>query len=237
MGPYAWAVEWHTFSCAGAVLSHRRAPSPLELAAAQTTLPWIELSRVWLIRYIAASLILYLLAGAVMLEAMSLDMSVIALASAALALMLGVWRRTAMISARLTSYLAVISLSYLSGLSTDLSWMNSVAFYLWLGSIAIAIALVMASRARNLFKPSPQDLLTILVVLAIVAFPALITDQSVIASTAVRALIFLYACEVLIMVRPSRASVLGMIGAISLVLLAMLQALPDRGTVGDYKPT
>lgn len=190
-------------------------------------LPWVELSRIWLIRYVAVSLIVYLLAGSIMLEAMTFDMSLIALACATLAVMLAIWRRMAMISARLISYLAVISVSYLSGLSTDLSWMNSVGFYLWLGSIAAAIALVMASRARNLFKPSPQDLLTILVVLAIVVFPALITDQSVIASTAIRALVFLYACEVLIMVRPSRAPVLGLIGAISLVLLAMLQALPS----------
>jgi UDP-GlcNAc:undecaprenyl-phosphate GlcNAc-1-phosphate transferase len=201
--------------------------------AAGARLPWVELSRIWLIRYVAVSLIVYLLAGSIMLEAMTVDMGVIALACAALAVVLAIWRRMAMISARLISYLAVISVSYLSGLSTDLSWMNSIGFYLWLGSIAAAIALVMASRARNLFKPSPQDLLTILVVLAIVVFPALITDQSVIASTAVRALVFLYACEVLIMVRPSRAPVLGLIGAISLVLLAMLQALPSGAPEQD----
>lgn len=192
------------------------------------TPPWAELMRVWLIRYVAVSLIVYLLAGSIMLTAMTIDMSVVALACMALVIMLGIWRRMATISARLISYLAVISVSYLSGLSTDLSWTNSIAFYLWLGSIAIAIALVMASRARNLFNPSPQDLLMILVVLAIVAFPAFIADQSVIASTAVRALVFLYSCEVLIMVRPSRIPVLGLIGAISLVLLAMLQALPSE---------
>jgi UDP-GlcNAc:undecaprenyl-phosphate/decaprenyl-phosphate GlcNAc-1-phosphate transferase len=215
------------------LLLRRRAgtPSPNTVAAqlepTHPDLSWLELVRVWLIRYIAASLMLYLLAGAIILEAMTVDMSIIALACAALAAMLVIWRRMVMISARLISYLAVISVSYLSGVSTEFPWLNSLTFYFWLGSIAIAIALVMASRARNLFNPSPQDLLTVLVVLAIVALPAVITDQSVIASTAVRALVFLYASEVLIMVRPRRASVLGLIGATSLVLLAMFQGLPD----------
>ena len=135
-----------------------------------------------------------------------------------------------MISARLTSYLAVISVSYLSALAPDLAWVSSIYFYLWLASIALAMALVMASRARNLFNPSPQDLLTVLVVLAIIALPAVITDQSVIASSAVRALVFLYACEILITVRPRRASVLRFIGATSLVLLAMFHGIPDGRT-------
>jgi hypothetical protein len=186
---------------------------------------WVEFLRVWLVRYIAASLIAYLLAGAVVLDSATIDIGIIALACAALAVVLGLWPRLAMISARLTSYLAVISVSYLSALTSDLAWLNSVFFYLWLASIAVAIALVMASRARNLFNPSPQDLLTILVVLAIVALPALITDQSMIASAAVRALVFLYACEVLIMVRPGRAPLLGLVGVVSLVLLATLHGV------------
>jgi hypothetical protein len=189
----------------------------------------VEFLRVWLIRYIAASLIAYLLAGAVILESATIDISIIALACAALAVVLGIWPRMAMISARLTSYLAVISVSYLSALTTDLPWLSSVYFYLWLASIAIAITLVMASRARNLLNPSPQDLLTILVVLAIVALPAMITDQSMIASTAVSALVFLYACEVLIMVRPSRAPLLSLVGVVSLVLLATLHGVLSGG--------
>jgi UDP-GlcNAc:undecaprenyl-phosphate GlcNAc-1-phosphate transferase len=185
----------------------------------------VEFLRVWLIRYIAASLITYLLAGAVILDSATMDLAIIALACAALAVVLGLWPRMAMISARLTSYLAVISVSYLSATASHLPWLSSIYFYLWLASIALAIALVMASRARNLFNPSPQDLLTILVVLAMVALPATITDQSVIASTAVRALVFLYACEVFIMVRPGRAPLLVLIGVVSLVLLATLHGV------------
>jgi UDP-GlcNAc:undecaprenyl-phosphate/decaprenyl-phosphate GlcNAc-1-phosphate transferase len=190
----------------------------------------VEFLRVWLVRYIAASLIAYLLAGAVILDSATIDIGIIALACAALAVVLGFWSRMTMISARLTSYLAVISVSYLSALAPDLAWVSSIYFYVWLASIALAMALVMASRARNLFNPSPQDLLTVLVVLAIVALPAVITDQSLIASSAVRALVFLYACEVLIMVRPRRAFVLGFIGATSLVLLAMFHGIPDGRT-------
>lgn len=216
------------FTCAVGYSLLRRRPASTSVQARNFTdqqalarSSWVELIRVWLIRYVAASLIVYLLAGAVMFEAMTIDMGIIALACAALAVMLGIWRRMAMISARLISYLAVISISYLSGTSPDLPWLNSIVFYMWLGSIAVAIALVTASRARKLFNPSPQDLLALLVVLAIVVFPAVMTDQPVIASTAIRALVFLYACEVLIMVRPGRAPLLGLIGAISLVLLAM----------------
>jgi UDP-GlcNAc:undecaprenyl-phosphate GlcNAc-1-phosphate transferase len=196
----------------------------------------VESLRVWLVRYIAASLIAYLLAGAVILDSATIDIGIIALASAALAVALGFWSRMAMISGRLTSYLAVISISYLSALNPDLAWVNSIYFYVWLASIAVAMALVMASRARKLFNPSPQDLLAVLVVLAIVALPAIITDQPVIASGAVRALVFLYACEVLITVRPSRATVLGLIGATSLALLAMFHGIPDVETpeeIGD----
>jgi hypothetical protein len=47
----------------------------------------------------------------------------------------------------------------------------------------------------------------------------------VIASTAVRALVFLYACEVFIMVRPGRAPLLVLIGVVSLVLLATLHGV------------
>ena len=198
---------------------------PTDPPATRPRSSWVEFLRVWLVRYIAASLIAYLLAGAVILDSATIDIGIIALACAALAVVLGLWPRMAMISARLTSYLAVISVSYLSALTSDLAWLNSVFFYLWLASIAVAIALVMASRARNLFNPSPQDLLTILVVLAIVALPALITDQSMIASAAVRALVFLYACEVLIMVRPGRAPLLGLVGVVSLVLLATLHGV------------
>lgn len=194
----------------------------------------LEFFRVWLVRYIAVSLITYLLGGAIILDSATIDLGIIALACAALAMVLGFWPRMAMISARLTSYLAVISISYLSALASDLVWVSSIYFYLWLGSIAVAMALVMASHARNLFGPSPQDLLAVLVVLAIVALPAIITDRSVIASGAVRALVLLYACEVLITVRPSRASVLGFIGATSLALLAMLHGFPDVETPDDF---
>jgi UDP-GlcNAc:undecaprenyl-phosphate GlcNAc-1-phosphate transferase len=195
--------------------------------------PRVEFLRVWLVRYVAASLTAYLLAGAVLLDSATIDIGIIALACAALAVALGFWSRLAFISARLTSYLAVISISYLSALAPDLAWVNSLFFYAWLASVALAMALVMASRARNLFNPSPQDLLAVLVVLAIVALPAIITDQSVIASGAVRALVFLYACEVLITVRPSRASVLGFVGAASLALLAVLHDLPGLDTPDD----
>jgi hypothetical protein len=193
----------------------------------------VESLRVWLVRYIAVSLIAYLLAGAVILDSATIDIGIIALASATLAVALGFWSRMAMISGRLTSYLAVISISYLSALDPDLAWVNSIYFYAWLASIALAMALVMASRARNLFDPSPQDLLAVLVVLAIVALPAIIMDQSAIASGAVRALVFLYSCEVLITVRPSRVSVLRIVGATSLALLALLHGIPDMETPED----
>jgi hypothetical protein len=84
----------------------------------------------------------------------------------------------------------------------------------------------MASKARNLFKPSTQDLLTILVVIAMVALPAIISDRSVIAAIAVRSLVFLYACELLITGNSSNASRLGFVAVLSLVILATLHALP-----------
>jgi hypothetical protein len=98
--------------------------------------------------------------------------------------------------------------------------------YLWLGTIALAIVMVLTTRARNWFKPSTQDLLTILVVLAIVALPAIVANQSIIAAVAVRALVLLYACELLITLRPSRASVLGWMGVLALVAMATIHWIP-----------
>lgn len=194
-------------------------------AASAPARPKLEAVRVWLVRYVTASLLLYMLAGALLLRDVTADISSIALCCAGLTVLAGLRSRWATIAARLASYLAVIYVSYLSATSPDQQWLNSLGFYLWLITIAVSISVVMATKARSLFMPSTQDLLTILVVVAFVALPAIMTDQSVIAAIAARALVFLYACELLIALKPHKAPRLGFAAVLSLVGLATLHGL------------
>ena len=167
-----------------------------------------------------------MLVGALILGPVTADVSIVALCCAAITVVFGLQSRLVVLTTRLSSYLAVIYVGYLSAFSSAAPWLDSIPFYVWLGTIALSISIVMASKARNLFKPSTQDLLTILVVIAMVALPAIISDRSVIAAIAVRALVFLYACELLITLNASKASRLGFVAVLSLVILAALHALP-----------
>lgn len=209
---------------AGPETAARSAPAPV--APRAKARPRLELMRVWLVRYIAASLGLYLLAGAIFLKDVTADIASIALGCAGLTVLGGLRSRWATIAARLASYLAVIYVSYLSAVSQEPLWLNSLGFYLWLATVALSISIVMATKARSLFKPSTQDLLTILVVVAIVALPSILADQAIIAAIAARALVFLYACELLIALKPGNASRLGFAAVLSLVGIATLHGVP-----------
>jgi UDP-GlcNAc:undecaprenyl-phosphate GlcNAc-1-phosphate transferase len=200
--------------------------APAPTAPPARALPRLEFMRIWLVRYISVSLVLYLLAGAIFLKDVTADIASIALCCAGLTVLGGLRSRWATIAARLASYLAVIYVSYLSAVSADPLWLNSLGFYLWLASVAVSISIVMATKARSLFKPSTQDLLTILVVVAIVALPSIMANQSIIAAIAARALVFLYACELLIALKPDDAPRLGFTAVLSLVGLATLHGLP-----------
>lgn len=199
-------------------------PAPAQLA--ERPKPALELARTWLVRYIAASVTLYMLVGALILGPVTTDVSIVALCCAGITVVFGLQPRLIAVTTRLASYLAVIYVGYLSAFSSAAPWLDSIPFYIWLGTIALSISIVMASKARNLFKPSTQDLLTILVVIAMVALPAIISDRSVIAAIAVRTLVFLYACELLITGNSSNASRLGFVAVLSLVILATLNTLP-----------
>lgn len=203
-------------------------PAPTQQLADRPK-PVRELVRTWLVRYIAASVTLYMLVGALILGTVTTDVSIVALCCAAITVVFGLQSRLVLLTTRLSSYLAVIYIAYLSAFSPAAPWLDSIPFYIWLVTIALSISIVMASKARNLFKPSTQDLLTILVVIAMVALPAIISDRSVIAAIAVRALVFLYACELLISGNARNATKLGFVAALSLVILATLHALPYGG--------
>jgi UDP-GlcNAc:undecaprenyl-phosphate GlcNAc-1-phosphate transferase len=199
---------------------------PVQAQLDDRSQPAAERIRTWLVRYIAASVTLYMLVGAVVLDNVTTDVSIIALGCAAIAVVFGLRSRLAVQTTRLASYLAVIYVGYLSTFSSAAPWLDTTPFYAWLGSIAVSISIVTTSKARNLFRPSTQDLLTILVVIAMVALPAILSDKSVIAAIAVRALVFLYACELLITLGASNASRLGFVSVLSLVILATLHTLP-----------
>lgn len=217
----------------GYLILHRRhkagVAAPAAAAPAQLAdrpKPALELVRTWLVRYIAASVTLYMLVGALILGPVTTDVSIVALGCAGITVIFGLQSRLVVVTTRLASYVAVIYVGYLSAFSSAAPVLDSIPFYIWLGTIALSISIVMASKARNLFRPSTQDLLTILVVIAMVALPAIISDRSVIAAIAVRTLVFLYACELLITGNSGNASRLGVVAVLSLVVLATLHALP-----------
>lgn len=221
-GGYLILHRRHTAGVAAPAALRGSAPAQL----ADRPKPVLELVRTWLVRYIALSVTLYMLVGALILDPVTADVSIVALCCAGITVVSGLQSRLVVVTTRLASYLAVIYVGYLSAFSAAAPWLDSIPFYVWLGTIALSISIVMASKARNLFKPSTQDLLTILVVIAMVALPAIISDRSVIAAIAVRTLVFLYACELLITGNSSNASRLGSVAVLSLVILATVHALP-----------
>jgi len=191
-------------------------------AVAPATRP--SLQRIWLLRYLAVSAAAYMFGGALLVRGVTTDIAVIALLCAGAAVIFGMWPRAVTLTTRLAAYVAVIYVSYLSVQAPAGALINEIAFYAWLGSVALALAVIMASTSRDLFQLSTQDLLTVLVVLAMVAMPAMMSDKSMIAAMAVRALVFLYACELIISLKPVKAPNLGFAAVASLVALATMQS-------------
>ena len=188
-------------------------------AVAPATRP--SLQRIWLLRYLAVSAAAYMFGGALLVRGVTTDIAVIALLCAGAAVIFGMWPRAVTLTTRLAAYVAVIYVSYLSVQAPAGTLINEIAFYAWLGTVALALVIIMASTSRDLFQLSTQDLLTVLVVLAMVAMPAMMSDKSMIAAIAVRALVFLYACELIISLKPVKAPNLG------------FAAVAIAGNVGD----
>lgn len=192
---------------------------------------WVGRLRRNLIRYIECSVVLYLIGGAMTIDAVAADVSIIALCCAGIAASYIVWPQLTMPMVRLATYLAVIYMSYLSANALADSWLRSTPFYAWLISVALAVGLVMALTPRNRFELSTQDLLAILVVLGIVILSVMSTDTSLVASIAVRALIIAYACELLINLRATQVRRMGLVAILSLLAIASLHVAPSADEV------
>lgn len=187
---------------------------------------WPHRARSFLIRYVEGSVALYLVAGAIVVDSVTTDVSIIALGFAGVTLALGLWRQAALPAVRLGVYLAAIYVSYLSGISTNSGWLSSLPFYLWLASVALAVGLIMMLTPGKRFQLSTQDLLVVLVILGIIALPVSTFDKSLVSSIAVRAMIFIYACELLIALRTTKVQAMGLVAAASLLAIGLLHVTP-----------
>lgn len=188
---------------------------------------WPYRARALLIRYVECSVVLYLIAGAIVVDTVTTDISAIALGFAGITVALGLWQQATLPAVRLGVYLAAIYVSYLSGTSTGLVWLSSLPFYLWLASVALAVGTIMLLTPRELFELSTQDLLVVLVTMGILALPIAAIDKSLVSSVVVRAVVFIYACELLITLKTTKVQAIGLVATLSLLALGVLHVTPS----------
>ena len=178
--------------------------------------------RGYLLGYIGWCLVLYLIVGAFAADVVSLDISVLAFCCACLAAAQLIWPALTIPIVRLCTYVAAIYVSYLNSTSMASGSLNSIIFYIWLGSVALAILLMTLLAPRNRFALSTQDLLALLMVLGVVVLPIAGFDRSLIAVTAVCAMTFIYACEALLSLAPAKAGRIGLVATASLLTITAL---------------
>lgn len=182
---------------------------------------WRERVGAGALRYIEWSAAGYLILGAAAARTTPPDISVIALVLAAVVLGIALFAKPFTLAAtRLTAYLAVIYVSYLSVVSPQFNWLTSTEFSAWVVSVVFAIAVAIMLVPREQFQLSTLDLLIVLVVIGSLSIPIPGLDQQVVARVVFRSLVFLYACEVLLTLKSSRFGPVGMAATISLILLA-----------------
>jgi UDP-GlcNAc:undecaprenyl-phosphate GlcNAc-1-phosphate transferase len=181
----------------------------------------------FLTRYVEYSTLFYLIGGALLVKTVTLDMSVIALCGAVVLLTTRLWQRAAVPTVRLASYLAVMYVSYLSCLPTASPWLSSTLFHIWLASVAIAVSAVIFLAPPSQFQLSTQDLLAVIVVVGFIALPIAVADKSLAGAVAVRALVFIYACELLIVLRSSKTESVSLAAIVALFVMAILRAAPE----------
>jgi UDP-GlcNAc:undecaprenyl-phosphate GlcNAc-1-phosphate transferase len=173
------------------------------------------------VRYLEWSLAAFLILGAAFATATPPDIALIALLLAVILVVLAA-SGGAHISAatRVTAYLAVVYVSYLSVVAPQFEWLTQPQFSAWLLTVVVAIATVIVLTPRDQFQLSTLDLLIVLVVIGILGVPIPGIDQAVLGRVAFRSLVFLYACEVLLSYRTSRFGPVGMASVLALLVLA-----------------
>lgn len=190
-----------------------------------------------LVGYVGCSVALYLIVGTMTLDAVTVDVAAMTIAFGLIVVViaLGFWQRAPFPAVRLGLYLAVIYVSYLSGGPMAPVWLNTAPFYLWLSSVALAVGLIIALTQGGLFRLSTQDLLVALVILGVVALPLTAMEQPVVSSIVIRAMIFIYASELLIVLTNPRPRMIGAVALLSLMVLALPHVAPaDWQAVRDF---
>lgn len=190
-----------------------------------------------LVGYVGCSVALYLIVGAMTFDAVTVDVASIAIAIGLVGVVmgLGLWQRAPFPAVRLGLYLAVIYVSYLSGGPTAPVWLNTAPFYLWLASVALAVGLIIVLTQGRLFRLSTQDLLVALVILGIVALPLTAIEPPVVSAIVIRAMIFIYASELLIVLTRPKPRMIGVVSLLSLMVLALPHVAPaDWQALRDF---
>lgn len=184
--------------------------------------PWSASARRYLLAYVKWSLVVYLLVGALTIDAVTPDVSLVAFCCAIVTASYLIWPSLTLPMVRLATYLAAIYVSYLLSKPVDHGWFGSWPFYVWLGSVALAIAFVTVSAPRNRFELSTQDLLAVLMILGITVLPVLGLDRTLIIATAIRGLVFIYACELVLTMATTQAKKIGVSAIVSLLTITLL---------------
>ena len=172
------------------------------------------------LRYIEWSAAGYLILGAAAARDTPPDISMIAIGLAAVVLGATFFVKAyALAVTRLTAYLAVIYVSYLSVVAPQFTWLTSLEFSAWVISVVVAVAIAIMLAPREQFQLSTLDFLIVLVVIGSLSIPIQGLDQHVVVRVVFRSLVFLYACEVLLSLKASRFGPVGMAATLALIVL------------------
>lgn len=172
-------------------------------------------------RYVEWSIAGYLIVGAISVRSTSIDVSLLALVLAALlAGTLFIWRKGSALVTRLSAYLMVIYVSYVSIVEPGGDWLNALELAVWIGSVILTLAIVIALAPTDKFRLSTLDLLIVLVVVAALWIPIPGLDHEMTVSILIRCVVFLYACEVLLEIRGTPIRPVGLAAGISLLVIA-----------------
>lgn len=182
---------------------------------------WRERTSAIATRYLEWSVAGYLIVGAISARSTPIDVSLLSLILVSLlAITVVLWRKASTLVARLSAYLVVIYVSYVSVVAPGAHWLHGLELTIWIGSVFLTLAVLIALAPTERFRLSTLDLLIVLVVVAAlwIHIPGL--DHQMTVNVLIRCVVFLYACEVLLEVRGMAIGPVGLAAGISLLVIA-----------------
>lgn len=217
------------FGCIGCFLIFRRYANPRSAdhsdfqelhGASGSSVRWKEKVRSAALRYTEWSAAGYIIVGAIAADATPIDVSILAIGLAGLVVFsIIAWKRKGALVVRLSAYLTVIYVSYVTTVDSQLTLLSSTETSLWIASVVVAMATVIAFTPRDQFELSTLDLLIVLVVVGTLWIPIPTLDHHMISQVLIRSVVFLYAWEVLLGAKQISLGSIGLAVTLSLLIL------------------